>query len=138
MVGQVDPPLTQLKDKLAGCQRDDVEDALAGMKLIQNLAQGMDLSLRPGSWRKDIENPGQHPISLNSILFNAFRAALLNMFDVKFFQEFVANYFQTDQLFLEASQQCKEKKDQTEENFFECVNKYFFEFKCECKGNSTS
>lgn len=135
LVASIVSPLSLLKDELIGSQRIIVENALAGTKLIRNLAQSMHLSLRAGSWRKDIENPGQHPILLNSILFHAFHAALLNMFDGKYFHEFVKNYFKKDlQLFLEAKQQCQDA--QTEKEFSECVNKYFFEFKCESKGNS--
>ena len=56
------------------------------------------------------------------------------MFDGKYFKKFLRNYFQRDlQLFLEAKQQCKDA--QAEEKLFECVNKYFFDFKYEYKGN---
>lgn len=130
LVASVSEPLNLLKEQLDGPQRRTVENALAGTGLIRALAMEVHYSMRGevGAWRKDIADPGMRFTTLDVILFEAVRYAVSNMFDGKYFQKFVGNYFDRDlQLFMEAKNAWAAAD--TPEKAYECMNRYFFDFK---------
>jgi two-component sensor histidine kinase len=137
LMASVSEPLDMLKDQLEGTQRRTVENALAGAGLIRDLAVGVHMSMRgePGTWRKDVLEPGFGAATLDKIILDAVRHAVSNMFDGKYFAQFVKNYFGKDlNTFMQAQNEWKAAV--SAEDTFACINKYFFDFKIDCGESS--
>lgn len=137
LMASVSEPLDMLKDQLDGSQRRTVENALAGAGLIRDLAIGVHMSMRgePGTWRKDVMEPGFGAVTLDKIILDAVRHAVSNMFDGKYFAQFVKNYFGKDlNTFMQAHNEWKAAV--SAEDTFACINKYFFDFKIDCGESS--
>ena len=137
LMASVSEPLDMLKDQLEGTQRRTVENALAGAGLIRDLAVGVHMSMRgePGMWRKDVLEPGFGAATLDKIILDAMRHAVSNMFDGKYFAQFVKNYFGRDlNTFMQAQNEWKAAV--SAEDTFACINKYFFDFKIDCGESS--
>ena len=137
LMASVSEPLDMLKDQLEGTQRRTVENALAGAGLIRDLAVGVHMSMRgePGTWRKDVLEPGFGAATLDKIILDAVRHAVSNMFDGKYFAQFVKNYFGKDlNTFMQAQNEWKATV--SAEDTFACINKYFFDFKIDCGESS--
>lgn len=137
LMASVSEPLDMLKDQLEGTQRRTVENALAGAGLIRDLAVGVHMSMRgePGAWRKDVMEPGFGAATLDKIILDAVRYAVSNMFDGKYFAQFVKNYFGRDlDTFMQAQNEWKAAV--SAEDTFACINKYFFDFKIDCEESS--
>ena len=137
LMASVSEPLDMLKNQLDGTQRRTVENALAGAGLIRDLAVGVHMSMRgePGTWRKDVLEPGFGAATLDKIILDAVRHAVSNMFDGKYFAQFVKNYFGKDlNTFMQAQNEWKAAV--SAEDTFACINKYFFDFKIDCGESS--
>lgn len=137
LLASVSEPLGMLKEQLEGTQRRTVENALAGAGLIRDLAVGVHMSMRgePGAWRKDVLEPGFGAATLDKIILDAVRHAVSNMFDGKYFAQFVKNYFGKDlNTFMQAQNEWKAAV--SAEDTFACINKYFFDFKIDCRESS--
>lgn len=137
LMASVSEPLDMLKNQLDGTQRRTVENALAGAGLIRDLAVGVHMSMRgePGTWRKDVYEPGFGAAPLDKIILDAVRHAVSNMFDGKYFAQFVKNYFGRDlNTFIQAQNEWKATV--SAEDTFACINKYFFDFKIDCGESS--
>ena len=135
LMASVSEPLDMLKNQLDGTQRRTVENALAGAGLIRDLAVGVHMSMRgePGTWRKDVFEPGFGAATLDKIILDAVRHAVSNMFDGKYFAQFVKNYFGRDlNTFMQAQNEWKAAV--SAEDTFACINKYFFDFKIDSHG----
>ena len=137
LMASVSEPLDMLKDQLDYSQRRTVENALAGAGLIRDLAMGVHMSMRgePGTWRKDVQEPGFGAATLDKIILDAVRHAVSNMFYGKYFAQFVKNYFGRDlNTFIQAQNEWKAAV--SAEDTFACINKYFFDFKIDCEESS--
>lgn len=133
LVATISDPLTMLQAELNDKQRRIIENALSGTELIRDLAVGVHMSMRGenGAWRKDVQEPGFGATTLDKIILDAMRHAISNMFDGKYFAQFVRNYFGRDlDTFMQAQNDWKAA--QTAEQVFDCINKYFFNFKIDC------
>lgn len=136
LVATVIDPLLTLKQQLEGSQLSTIERALAGTGLIRALAQGIHYSMRGeiGTWRKDIVAPGEQSTTLEQIIKDAICYAVPNMFDGKYFQTFLYNYFQRDRnLFMEAQKEWAKVDSLT--SAVDCIQRYFFAFNLNFTGN---
>ena len=129
LTASVTEPLEMMLGELSGHHRRTVENALAGAGLIRDLAVGVHMSMRGeiGVWRKDVKEPGFGAAALDKIILDALRHAVSNMFDGKYFNLFVRNYFGRDlEKFMQA--QAEWKAAASAKEIFDCINKYFFDF----------
>ena len=136
LVATVIDPLLILKNQLEGSQLGTIERALAGTGLIRALAQGIHYSMRGeiGAWRKDIVAPGEQSTTLEQIIKDAICYAVPNMFDGKYFQTFLYNYFQRDRnLFMETQKEWAKVDSLT--RAVDCIQRYFFAFNLNFTGN---
>ena len=93
LIASVTDPLDLLHNKLNDDDRIDVENALAGAKLIRELALQVHMSMRgePGEWRRDWGR--ESGTCLDGIAEQALRYAANNMFSGKYFGRFTRAYF---------------------------------------------
>ena len=136
LVGSVSAPLYTLQEQLTGSQRKTIERALAGASLIRDIAVGVHMSMRGenGVWRKDISDPEFGAATLDKIILEALQYAVSNMFDGKYFAQFVTNYFGSDlDTFIQAQNEWKAAE--TSEDIFSCIRKYFFDFTINDQGS---
>ncbi|MBW2090723.1 MAG: GHKL domain-containing protein [Deltaproteobacteria bacterium] len=130
LISTIIDPLENLKqDKVIN--PSVIQNALRGANLIREIVNAMNLSFK-GSiedfYYDARENTGKGKMDLKSILNESLIYSISNMFDGKYFSNFVQNYFPRKSIFEEAKSQwmqISQKNDAKE--FIQFLDNYFFE-----------
>ncbi len=130
-------------DPLENLQREQtynsktIENALRGTSLVRELVNAMNLSYK-GTFEDFLfdakENSGNESMSLEQIILEALKYSVGNMFDGKYFANFMRNYFPSRESFnsgKEAWTKVSQTKDWKELSEF--LNKYFFKLEIDLK-----
>lgn len=106
-----------------------VENALKGADLIREIVNAMNLSYK-GSI-KDFQYDAKHNespdcLSMNQIIIESLKHSVSNMFDSKYFGNFMRNYFSNKNIYSEAKNRWN--KTTSLEEITQFVRKYMFDF----------
>ena len=128
LISTVIDPLTNLKEEQ---QYKDIviDNALKGADLIREIVNAMNLSFKGSinDFKYDAEhNKGNDSLSLSTIIIESLKHSVINMFDSKYFSNFMRNYFPNKEIYLKA----KNKWNQTTstEDITKFVKEYMFDF----------
>lgn len=127
LVATVVGPLDQLSKELPE-RRVILEKALRGARLIREVVNAVNLS-SSGSLR-DFANDAESAVSgegtsISEIIMLAIESSVENMFDGKYFPEFVRKYFPSN-IYNEAYSKWQEAKNSGGANINEFLNQYMF------------
>lgn len=108
LLSTVIDPLENLKRSAQGTDRRIIENALRGTNLVREIVNGMNLSSQgdlEDFYHDARHNTGPNASNLKLILTEALKSAIANMFDGKYFSNFMRKYFPSKDLYLQAKSQ---------------------------------
>ena len=128
LISTITTPLENLKEERKYSEIV-IDNALKGAELIRKIVKAMNMSYK-GSI-KDFEYDVQQCdkkdcITLEGIIIESLKHSVINMFDSKYFSNFMRNYFPNKEIYLKA----KNKWNQTTstEDITKFVKEYMFDF----------
>jgi len=131
LISTVIDPLENLKPQVMPEQQRAIENALRGTNLVREIVNAMNLSSKGAieDFYYDAEhNVGKGGFSLQSIVFESLKYSISNMFDGKYFSNFMRKYFPTKEMFVNAKASW-DNISQSEDTslLFPFLQMYFFE-----------
>ncbi len=130
LISTVIDPLEHLKQG-AGKERIIIENALRGANLVRGIVNAMNLSFKGtiDDFYYDAEhNTGKESLDVKRIIMDSLKYSVSNMFDGKYFANFMRKYFPSKPIYIEAKSKWGEIS-QTEnfDSIFPFLKEYFFE-----------
>ena len=131
LLSTVIDPLENLKQSAAVTEKRIIENALRGTNLVREIVNGMNLSSK-GSiydfYHDAQHNEGQNARNIKTILLEALRSSVANMFDGKYFSNFMRKYFPSREYYLEAKLRWEQESSETDaETVIAFLQDYFFD-----------
>ena len=129
LISTVIDPLENLKQE-AGAEKRIIENALRGANLIREIVHAMNLSSKGSvhDFYYDIKhNSGEGSSSLKTIITSALKYSIRNMFDGKYFSNFMRKYFPSRELYIEAKSEWEVlSQSESLEQLMPFLQRYFF------------
>jgi len=131
LLSTVIDPLENLKQSAAGPERRIIENALRGTNLVREIVNGMNLSSK-GSiddfYYDARHNSGPNAQPIKTILLDALRSSVANMFDGKYFSNFMRKYFPSKEQYLQAKSRWEHTSSTSDpETLLAFLHDHFFE-----------
>ena len=129
MISTVIDPLENLKNEKE-VKPVVIDNALRGANLIREIVNAMNLSFK-GSIKDfhydAVHNKSKESLSLQSLLIESIKHSVRNMFDAKYFGNFMRKYFPTKEIYTQAKSDWSLVSQSNEFNEIKkFLNKYFF------------
>ncbi|KAA3604110.1 MAG: tetratricopeptide repeat protein [Calditrichaeota bacterium] len=105
LIASVIDPLENMKRKQT-YNPFAIENALKGTNLIREVVNAMNLSHHNSfeDFLYDAKNIDDEGMNFEQVILDALKYSVGNMFDGKYFSNFVENYFPTEEIFIEAKE----------------------------------
>ncbi len=105
LISTVIDPLENLKQHIMPEQRQAIENALRGTNLVREIVNAMNLSSKGAIedfYHDARHNAGKDIFNLQSMCIKSLQYSVGNMFDGKYFSNFMRKYFPTRELYIQA------------------------------------
>lgn len=130
LISTVIDPLEDLKTEKV-VKPQVIDNAIRGASLIREIVNAMNLSFHGSvdDFRYDVEhNTGSEKQDVKTILLEALKHSVSNMFDGKYFNNFMRKYFPEKSAYVEAKSEWAEVSRSNEPSLIlPVLQKYFFE-----------
>ena len=121
MIGTIIDPLENMKSSNE-LQPVAIDNAIRGANLVRSLVNAMNLSFKGSieDFKYDIQNVGYNEAtSVKQLFLESLKYSISSMFDGKYFNKFMRNYFPNKPIFIEAKNQWNEVSQSTDLNKIE-------------------
>jgi tetratricopeptide (TPR) repeat protein len=116
MIGTIIDPLENMKNRNE-LQPVAIDNAIRGANLVRGLVDAMNLSFKGSieDFQYDIQNAEyNNSTSIKQMFIESLKYSISSMFDGKYFEKFMRNYFPNKSIFLEAKNKWNEVSQTTE------------------------
>ena len=116
MIGTIIDPLENMKSSNE-LQPVAIDNAIRGANLVRSLVNAMNLSFKGSieDFKYDIENTNYKDVtSIKQLFLESLKYSISSMFDGKYFNKFMQNYFPKKPIFIEAKSKWNEVSQSTD------------------------